>query len=318
MRALLVLAAALAAAAPAFAADKVIVGKPIPNAFSFAISDVGVEAGIFKKYDLDIERITLQGGAKIHQAMIAGSIDIGLSGGPDFGFLAKGAKEKAVAAMAGAPLNMIVAVRADNSFPTPASLKGGSIGVSTPGSLAYWCAQEFSRRQGWGPDGMKIVSTGGPTGSTSALMAKNLDSMVTSLEGGLQLEAEGRAKTLVVFGDYIKSFVTHAIFATEDMMEKRPDVLRRYLKGWFDTVAFVRANKDEAVRIISKTTGLSPEVTARSYDLQISMYSTDGRFDREAVRVVKQSLIDMGQLDSMPPDEKLFTEKFLPSAKPGS
>ena len=312
MRALLLACAIALAVTPATAADKVIVGKPIPNAFSFALSDVGVETGMFKKYDLDIERVTVQGGAKVHQAMIAGSLDIGLSGGPDFGFLAKGAKEKAVAAMAGPPLNMVVAVRSDGSFPTPASLKGGSIGVSTPGSLAYWCAQEFSRKQGWGPDGMKIVATGGPTGSTSAMMAKNLDSMVTSLEGALQLEAEGRGKTLVVFGDYIRSFLTHVIFATEDMMEKRPEVLRRYLRGWFDTIAFVRANKDEAVRLIAKTTGLSPEVTARSYDLQISMYSTDGRFDREAVRVVKQSLIDMGQLDAMPPDDKLFTEKFLP------
>jgi hypothetical protein len=42
------------------------------------------------------------------------------------------------------------------------------------------------------------------------------------------------------------------------------------------------------------------------------MFSTDGRFDLEAVEVVKKSLIDMGQADKMPPNEQLFTEEFLP------
>jgi hypothetical protein len=37
----------------------------------------------------------------------------------------------------------------------------------------------------------------------------------------------------------------------------------------------------------------------------------DGHFDRQAVAVVKQSMVDMGQLDKVPDDKDLYTEAFL-------
>src|SRR6185503_15358528 len=124
------------------------------------------------------------------------------------------------------------------------------------------------------------------------------------------LEKDGRAKVLVNFGDTIKTFLTHVIYASPDMMAKREPELRGFLKGWFETVEFMRANKEETVRITAKVTRLSPEVAARAYDIEKPMFLTKGRFDPEAVKVVKQSLIDLGQVETMPPDDQLFTEKF--------
>ena len=58
--------------------------------------------------------------------------------------------------------------------------------------------------------------------------------------------------------------------------------------------------------------GVSKSVVAKTYDVEMPIYFTDGHFDRKAVEVVKKSLIDMGQVDRMPEDKDLFTEKFLP------
>jgi ABC-type nitrate/sulfonate/bicarbonate transport system substrate-binding protein len=301
----------LAGALPA-AAETLKVGKPTPTAYSFALLEVGIQKGMFKKYGLDIETVTLAGGAKVHQAMIAGSIDVGLGSGPDWGFVAKGAPEKGVGQMAGPLLNIAITTRSDGSVKSVADLKGRSIGVTTSGSLTDWCAQEFARRQGWGSTGMNIVSLGSPQGMVSALMAKNVDAMSISVETSLDLEAKGQAKMLVNFGDTIKNFVTHVIFATDDVMTKRPDQLRGFLKGWYETMAFMKANRDETIRITREITKLPQPIAERVYDIQTPMFPTDGHFDREAVKVVKQSLIDMGQVDKAPPDEALFTEKFLP------
>src|SRR5262249_61214105 len=128
-------------------------------------------------------------------------------------------------------------------------------------------------------------------------------------EGGYQLEAQGRAKVLVNFGDTIKTFLTHVIYASPDMMSKREGALREFLKGWFETVQFMRNNKDETVRITSVVTRLSPEIASRVYDIQKPMFLTDGHFDREAVKVVKQSILELGQAETVPPDDQLFTEK---------
>jgi NitT/TauT family transport system substrate-binding protein len=312
MRAIALAIATLVALAQPVAAGKLVVAKPTPTGYTFSIINLGVEKGIFKKHDLDVEVITMAGGAKLAQAMIAGSVDIGFSSGADFSYLTRGAPQRAVAAMAGPLLNIGIIVRPDNSVPDVASLKGKRIGITTAGSLTDWAARELSRRQGWGPEGMQLVATGGPDASIAALVSKNIDGFSGAVEGGFQLEKDGRAKVLVNFGDTIKTFLTHVIYASPDMMTKREGELRAFLKAWFETVAFMRANKDETVAITSKVTRLSPEIAARVYDIQKPMFLTDGHFDPEAVKVVKQSIVELGQAETVPPDDALFTEKFLP------
>jgi hypothetical protein len=57
---------------------------------------------------------------------------------------------------------------------------------------------------------------------------------------------------------------------------------------------------------------VSTAVVAKTYDVEMPIYFTDGHFDRKAVEVVKKSLIDMGQVDTMPEDKDLFTKDYLP------
>lgn len=86
---------------PAHAGDKLRVGKPTPNGFDFAILDVGMAKGFYEQQGLDIEPVVLEGSAKVALAVTSGSIDISLGTGTDFSFVAKGAPERGVAAMAG-------------------------------------------------------------------------------------------------------------------------------------------------------------------------------------------------------------------------
>ncbi len=311
-RAAIVAAALLLAGGGAgHAEDQLRVGKPTPEAYDFALLQVGIEAGIFKKYDLDIETISLEGSAKLHQALIAGSIDVGMGAGTDFVFIAKGAPEKGIAAMAGPPNNMALIVSAKGPIKTVADLKGKKVGVSTVGSLTYWLAQQVSRREGWGNDGLTIVPVGGMQGEAAGLVAGNLDAGVGSLEGGLAMERKGLGKILLLFGDFVHPFLAHAIFATDDKMAKNPDQLRRFLKAWFETVAFARTHKAEAVRYSQIVTKLPDDEAAQVYDNETPMFSSDGRFDLQAVDVVKRSLLEMGQIDKLPDNKDLFTEEFL-------
>ena len=55
-------------------AEIVRFGKPVAGAFTFALLDVGVRAGIFKRHGLDIEISAFTGGTRLVQAETAGSI----------------------------------------------------------------------------------------------------------------------------------------------------------------------------------------------------------------------------------------------------
>src|SRR5882724_1671726 len=154
---LLVLTAGLTLLAPSTdAAEKLRVGKAVPEAFSFVPLDIGMRKGFFAKNGLDIESIAFTGDARMQQAMASDSIDIALGSGPAMAFIVKGSPIRAIAAMAGPPLLLTLVVRNDDTVRTVADLKGKRVSVSTVGSLTYWLVSETARQQGWGPEGIVV------------------------------------------------------------------------------------------------------------------------------------------------------------------
>ncbi|HEX3972261.1 MAG TPA: ABC transporter substrate-binding protein [Stellaceae bacterium] len=295
----------------AHAADHLRVSKPSAIDFYFAVQDVGIQQDIFKKYDLDIETITLDGSAKQHQAMTAGSTDIAMGAGPDMQFIAKGVPEKAVSVMAGPPVNMFVITGAKSGIKNVSDLKGKSVGVSTMGSLTYWLAIQFAKHQGWSQSDIKIVPMGNIQAEAAAFASGNLDAAVASLEGGLTMESKGQAHLFKSF-DFVNPFLVHVFFATNELTEKHPDALKRYLKAWFETVAYVKAHKDDTLRITREVTRLPQDEASRVYDVIAPTLADNGRFDPKALASVKQSMLDLGQVDKLPDNKDLYTEAYLP------
>ena len=60
-----------------------------------------------------------------------------------------------------------------------------------------------------------------------------------------------------------RDFITHVFFAREELIQKRPEVVRAFLRGWMDTIAFMKANKDKTVEITSKVINV-PSVRGRA------------------------------------------------------
>jgi len=299
--------------ATAFAApDKLRIGTPEAVGFNFYMLDAGIDLGIFRKYDLDIERIDVEGGAKLHQAMAAGSLDIALGGGTDLLFAAKGSPEKAVAVLGTAPANLAVLVRGDSPIKTIEDLKGKKIAATTVGSLTSWFAQEIARREGWGVDGVTLVYLGGNESMLAGLATKTVDAVSGSLEVGHIRGAQGKYRMIVKGGAFVHDFVASVIYASNATIAERPDALRRFLKGWFETVAYLRSHKQEAIPLMAKIMKAPEDAVARIYDDEIDSYPTDGRFDRHSLHIVEQALVDFHRIDKMPDDSALLTEAYLP------
>lgn len=295
---------------PAQAAEKLRVGKAVPEAFSFVPLDIGMRKGIFARNGLELESIAFAGDARMQQAAAADSIDILLGSGPAMAFIAKGAPIKAVAAMAGPPLLLAIVARPDGPK-TAADLKGKKVSVSTAGSLTYWLVSETSRRQGWGPTGIQIQPMGAMPGQIAALKRGDIDGVIMDIGNAFDLEKRGEGRILVRFTD-IKDFHIHVIFATDKVIAGKPEAVRGFLKGWFETIAFMRANKAETVAIATEVTNKSEDIVGRSYDELMPMFSDTGRFDPKALEVLRKSYVELQLLPSEPDMSKLYTEAFLP------
>ena len=306
----IIVAAAVGLLGRAHADDTLRVGKAVPEAFSFTPLDVGTQMGFFKKYGLDIQSIAFAGDAKLQQAMASDSIDIGIGSGPAMAFIVKGAPVKAIAAMAGPPLLLAIVVRPDGPK-TVADLKGKKVSVSTAGSLTYFLVSETSRRQGWGPNGIDIEPMGAMPGQIAALKRGDIDGIIMDLGNAFELERKGEGRILVRFTD-IKEFIIHVIYATDKDIAGRPDDLRKFLKGWFDTIAYMRAHKAETVKIAGPVMDKDAEITGRTYDEVMPMFSNDGQFLPGALAVLSRSWIELAILKEPPDLKTLYTEEFLP------
>lgn len=300
--------------AAAVANDRVVVGKAVPIGFIFMPVDIGVKAGIFAKDGFDVEVQGLAGDAKLNQAMAAGSVDIGIGGATDLAFEAKGSPTMAVAAMSNSAAWLGLIVPAQSPIATVKDLRGKRIAVTTPSSLTYYVVRELSRQQGWGPDGIVTVPLGAPSTYLAALKAGQVDGATSSIENGYALEEKHEGRVLLSYG-VIGPVESMAVFATDAMVEKRPEVLRRFLKSWFETIAYLKMHRAEALAIMKGP--YSDAAEEKVYDRVVESLSSDGKFPPEAMEKLGKSFAELGLVE---PDAKvdlasLYTEKFLPGSE---
>jgi NitT/TauT family transport system substrate-binding protein len=305
-------AATLLAGGVARAADKIHVGKAINVLWVYTILDIGVEQGIFAKYGLDPEISVLPGDAKFQQALISQSIDIGLASGTSMALSVKGSPAIAVAAYAGAPRNFSVNVAADSTIKTVADLKGKLLATATAGSLPEWLIKRLSIKEGWGVHGIRTTATGGFEASLAATLTHSVDGFMGATEAGLMLEQQKRGRIITNMEAYAPRFITQVVSTRQDFVHDHPELVERFLKGLFATVAYVKSDKAKTTEIATRILHQDPTVMDATYDSELSMLSADGTFDQQAVEVLKDSYVEMGILDAKPSNDQLLTTQFVP------
>jgi len=297
------------------AADKVRVGKAVAQVFSFIPLNIGMKYGFFQKEGLEVEEINFVSGSGLAQALTAGAIDLTLSAGPDMAFTAKGAPEIAVASITSSPAFMGIAIGSQSTARSLDDLKGKKIAVTSAGSLTYWLVDELNRVKGWTSDAdraIPIAIGGAPPTQFAAIKTGQVDASIGGLQVGYQLEEEHAGRLLVDLTAYVKDIELFVTFASTAMVQQNPDTVRRFLKGWYDSVAFMKSHKAETVQSSIETCGYTPLVANRMYDRLMPQLSSDGKFEAKALEKLHASFIDLKVLDPSVDMSKLYTTEFLP------
>jgi NitT/TauT family transport system substrate-binding protein len=305
------LSAALALPRVARAATTLKVGKASPESIGFIPVDIGVKHGIFSPLGLDVEIIGFNGGAKMHQALVAGSLDIALGSGPDLPLIVKGEPARAVATTVNAPAYLVVMAKPDGSIKTIADLKGKTINVASLVSLTGWLGTQLWKGQGWQAGDVKFTTSPNPA-ALALMRTGQIDAMITDGTFALAAENRGDGRIIHSFGTSVKDFHTHMIFASDALIAKNPDAVRAFIKGWFQSIARMRSDRAGTITDIADVLGLAPSVATRAYDAYNSMYNTDGHFNATALAALSKSFVDMGSLPEEPKNlGALYTEGFL-------
>src|SRR5262249_10533928 len=159
---------------PTAAQDRLRIAAGLAGTWENSFSELGQNAGFFKKHGLELDIFYTAGAAGNHPAVVSRRAAIGTGVGTfnPFGAFIKGAPVRVIAATHTGANDLTWYVRADSPIKDHKDLAGKSVAYSTAGSSTFAALQGFQRVFGVT---FKPVATGGPTAARTPGVSGQID-----------------------------------------------------------------------------------------------------------------------------------------------
>ncbi|HTW37732.1 MAG TPA: ABC transporter substrate-binding protein [Steroidobacteraceae bacterium] len=216
---------------------------------------VAESQGYFKKYGADVKLIWFANYSDSISALSTGQLDANSQTWSDtLGPLAKGLPLKVVLVNDNSAGNDAVMVGPDiHSF---ADLRRHTIALEQF-SVSHFVLYTALARNGLTPRDVTVVNLSAGD-AAAAFMSGRVDAAVVWNPWISQIEKSGRGHALFTSRQMPGLIPDLLVAQSEAIRTKRSDLVGM-IKAWFDTVAFIHAHTDQAVRIMSKVVGLDAE-----------------------------------------------------------
>jgi NitT/TauT family transport system substrate-binding protein len=259
--------------------------------------ELGQKAGFFKKHGLVLELLYTQGAGETLQAVISGSVDLGIGVGTAgvLGAYAKGAPVRAIAnSMTGAD-DLFWYVPAASPIKSIKDAGGKTIAYSTTGSSTNLAVLAFIREFGVQA---KPVATGSPASTFTQTMSGQVDIGWSSPPFGVEALQQGRIRIVVRLSDVpaFRNQTVRLMIANTATAEQRRDAIDRYLQAYRETLDWMYSDP-AALKAYAEWVNI-PETLAKDV--------RDQFFPKENLRLDRLSGLDAAMADAV-------SLKFLPA-----
>ncbi len=277
------------------------------------------EAGIYRKYGLDVNIIYVAGSQAI-TTLISGDAQIAQAGGAA-GILSRlaGSEVKLV----GATINVIpMSLVTTADINSPQDLKGKTFGVTRFGSLTDLGLQRAISEWGLDPaKDIKMIQTGGLPEILQFLQQGIIKGALIS-SPTLEKAKEMGFKELLNLADIKLRYPSTALVSTESFIRNRPQTLERFLKATLEGIKYAKTNAEFTVRLLAKYTRVSDakllNSAFRTYvqgyirDVPtISSAEVETALEEIAARNPKVKGLDAKQFFDAAPLEQLIKQGFV-------
>jgi ABC-type nitrate/sulfonate/bicarbonate transport system substrate-binding protein len=304
-------ATVLGASGLAQAADTVRIGLPTKTYWPTTIAETAVRQKLFEKEGIVAELTIYRGGAETFEAMAAGAADVILdatslvSAGRK-----KGVNSKVLASAATGYYGWQLMTLSKSTLGV-SDLKGKKVAITSAGSgsdlLALWTQQdkkiEFTR-----------VPVGGG-GLVPNLLAGNVDAAVVYSPLSFQISKSGEARSILDFSKEVPPNLAAGWIALDKYVQDKPEMVQKTLNALYGALAFMRANKDISVKLISELYEIPADIAALEYDNTIMKLEADGSMDGPKIPEQLQLALDMakaGGMKDLGPAAEIISTQFKP------
>ena len=201
------------------------------------MSEVGQLAGIFKKHGLVLEIVYTNGAGETQQAVISGSVDIGIAAGV-MGVLSaysKGAPVRVIGAETTGANDLYWYVKADSPIKSLKDTDGKTLAYSTNGSSTHGIVTAFMKQYQLKA---KPTAMGGPAANLTAVMSGQIDVGWAAPPFGLD-QLDQKQIRIIATGNDAAAFKGQTVrlnIANADYLKAHKDVVDRYMKAYRETV----------------------------------------------------------------------------------
>jgi NitT/TauT family transport system substrate-binding protein len=190
-------------------------------------------------------------------------------------------------------------------------LNGKKVAITAAGSgsdlLALWTIQDRKI------DFTRVPVGGG--GLVPNLLAGNVEAAVVYSPLSYQILKSGEARTLIDYSSAVPQNLTGGWIVLDKFAEAKPQVVQKALNALYGAVAFMRANRDTAVKLIADLYEIPPDIAALEYENTILKLETDGDMSGPKIKGAVQLSMDLarlGGLKDIAPTEDLYSTAFKP------
>jgi NitT/TauT family transport system substrate-binding protein len=198
-----------------------------------SIAEIGEAAGIFRRSGLKLQVVYTSGGGETQQAVISGSVDIGVAAGTlgVLGAYAKGAPVRIIAAEATGTAEYYF-VRVDS--PVAKGFAGVApnmtLAYSTAGSGTHITALRFMKERKFTA---KLVATGSVPATFTQVMSGQVDIGFSTPPFGLGAIESGQIRLIALANDLasIRNQTVRVIIANAADLARRREIYRRFISA---------------------------------------------------------------------------------------
>src|SRR5712692_613573 len=226
------------------AQDRLRIAAGLAGTWENSFSELGQNAGFFKKHGLVLDIFYTQGAGETQQAVISGSADIGTGVGTfnTFGAFAKGAPIRVIAATHTGANDLTWYVRSDSPIKDKKDLAGKTVAYSTTGSSTHATVLACQRVFGVA---FTPVATGSPASTLTQVMSGQIDVGWTSPPFALDLLNAGKIRLIARTSDVpeLRNQTARFMTANANALEARKQVFIRYLAAYREVIDWMYADE---------------------------------------------------------------------------
>lgn len=235
---------------------------------------VALARGLFKAQGLEIQPIFVRGGPVAIAALLSGEVDFAEIGGAQaiIRTRSRGADVTIIGLISNTVSYQLLGNKTTRSLE---GLKGKVLGVTGAGAFSDFAMRTFLRRRGIDPEkDVTLRAIGGSALRAAALEKGIVAAAPFAPEDTVRLTRLG-FPMIANLSDTLD--IPQGVVATrQEVLEKYPEMSKRFLKALILGMQFVKTNKAEAIKA-GYASGLQgePEVVNQAYDLYTPTLSSD-------------------------------------------